>query len=240
MSLFKIIDFDIIDSTSTYLKNNYKNLDNYTIVFASTQTDGHGRMKRKWYSSEDDAILFSILFKDKEIIERFSDLSLHSAVAIFRFLSNFTSNLSIKWPNDVYLNNKKVSGMLLEGIAINEVEAIIDGIGININQLNFDEEIKHKATSLALETNKKYNIEELKNLLLTEIEKMIYEIKRNDRSYLDVVRKNNFLKDKIIKASVDGTIKECRVIDINDDNSLKVLCDNEFKNLYVGEVLPIN
>ena len=64
MISFNLIEFDKIDSTSTFLKENYEKFDNFTLVFAKEQTNGHGRMKRKWHSNYGDAILFSLLIKD--------------------------------------------------------------------------------------------------------------------------------------------------------------------------------
>ena len=239
MISFNLIEFDKIDSTSTFLKENYEKFDNFTLVFAKEQTNGHGRMKRKWHSNYGDAILFSLLIKDEYIFKRFSDLSLISAVTVYKFLSRYTKNLSIKWPNDVYLNGKKISGMLLEGISIGEKNIIIDGIGININQNTFDDEIKNKATSLFIETHQKYNIEELKKALLEDLSWMIEQIKSGSKEYLSICRKNNFLKDRFVRATIDGEIKNCKVIDINDDNSLLVEVDSTFKSLFMGEVLPL-
>lgn len=238
---FNIINFETIDSTSTYLKRTYNEYEDLTIVFSSFQEEGHGRMKRVWDAPKGASLLFSILFKDKDIINNFESLSLLSAVTIFKFLSKYVSNISIKWPNDVYVNGKKICGILLESISYDlEISALVLGIGININTKEFNDEIKHKATSLFNETNKLFDLEILKEDLLNHLNDMVYDIKQNKKDYLDIVRKNNYLKDKIVKAYLNGVVQEVKVLDINDDNTLKVAKDDKIYHLNVGEVLPIN
>ena len=238
---FKIIHFDSIDSTSTYLKRSYNELDNLTIVFADHQTSGHGRMKREWVSPKGDSLLFSILFKDKDIISNFKDLSLMSAVIIRKFILDYVDDVSIKWPNDVYVNGKKICGILLESVSMGEdIDAVVLGIGININIKGFNDELKHKATSLYLETNKTFDIDVLKQNLLIHLSNLVNRIKNHDKTYLDTVREHNYLAGKEVIATIEN--EECRVlvITVADDNRLIVLKDGMYFSLSVGEVLPIN
>lgn len=235
---FKILNFDTIDSTSTYFKDHFIEHDNLTIVFAKHQSSGHGRLERKWMATHNESILFSILIKDKKIIDNFAKLSLLSANVVFKLLSTYSSGISIKWPNDVYINDKKACGILLESKSINGViSALVLGIGININTSIFDDEIKDSATSLYLETNTKYDIEKLKEELLTHLKDGLNEIINDDNSYLDNVRKHNYLKDKEVYALINGNSVVSKVIDINDDNSLKVIYEDKIYNLTVGEVI---
>ena len=109
------IHFDSLDSTSTYLKNNYSMLDNLTFVDASFQTNGKGRETRVWESSKDLNLMFSILIKDEYLINNFSYLSILSALMVKEALDQLRiDNVTIKWPNDVYIKDKKVCGILLE------------------------------------------------------------------------------------------------------------------------------
>lgn len=233
----KIIHFDAIDSTSTYLKDHYKDLDDMTLVSASYQSGGHGRLNRKWMATKGDAILFSILIKNTKIIKNFAKLSLLSANCVFLLLKRYFNNVSIKWPNDVYLNSKKVAGILLESKSCDgEIDSLVLGIGVNINNDILDEEIKNTATSLKLETGKSYDLETLKSELYQLLIDGFNAILNDDDSYLDNVRKNNFLKNKVVFANVNGELKEVEVIDINNDNSLKVKLNGEIINLSVGEI----
>ena len=238
---FNVVNFEEIDSTSTYLKRTFDKHKDLTVVFASFQSQGHGRMKRVWVSPKGDALLFSILFKDKKVIDNFSSLSLLSAVTIFNFLKDYVNNVSIKWPNDVYVNGKKICGILLESISYDEnISAVILGIGININTLEFPMELKDKATSLYLEKNETFDIEVLKENLLKHLNVMVNNIYNNDKTYLNVIRENNFLKGKTVKAYINNVLEEVDVLDINDDNTLLVKKDEKTYSLSIGEVLPIH
>ena len=235
---FKIIHFDSIDSTSTYLKRSYNELDNLTIVFADHQTSGHGRMKREWVSPKGDSLLFSILFKEKQIIDNFASLSLLSASVIYSFLLNYVDNVSIKWPNDVYVNGKKICGILMESVSMNEgIDAVILGIGININIKSFNEELINKATSLYLETNKTFDIDDLKTALIVYLSDLVEQIRNNHKYYLDIIRNNNFLLNKDVFVLINENEVVARVLDINEDNTLLVEYESERYSISIGEVI---
>ncbi len=149
---YKIIELDTIDSTNTYLKQAKTNeLSEGTIVTAKYQTGGRGTKGRSWFGTYDKNIYMSILTKPKVKLEHLSKLSLYAGVALFLTLKDFDVNTKIKLPNDIYLNNKKLAGILTE-TSINNgvVEYAIVGIGINIDEENFPNELQDKSTSLLL------------------------------------------------------------------------------------------
>ena len=230
--------FESIDSTSSYLKKNYKEYDNLTFVSSDFQTSGHGRYSRVWESKEKENLLFSVLIKDKDLIGKYTSLSLFSAVAIYKVLDNFKlKNISIKWPNDVYVNDKKISGVLLESVSFsNQIKALVIGVGINVNSLIFSDELKEKATSISLELNETISINEVKDKVYYEFLKMFENVKKDNKSYLEVVRENNYLKGKSVYANINNEKVLVEVIDINDDNSLKVKVGEEYHDLYSLEV----
>jgi BirA family biotin operon repressor/biotin-[acetyl-CoA-carboxylase] ligase len=238
---FKILNFDTLDSTSTYLKKHHFELDDLTLVFAKEQTQGHGRMQRKWVSSNGDSLLFSILFKDKKVFENFDSLSLLSASKIYKFLSNYVDNVSIKWPNDVYINNKKVCGILMESVSLDDgIQALVLGIGININNEQFPDDLTHKATSLFLEKSTKFSLEEMQIKILPFLYEIVEDLYTDNKGYIDVIKTHNYLKGKIVESIIENSPTKVTVIDINNDNTLLVKKDEEFMSLSVGEVLPIN
>ena len=151
------IHFKKIDSTNTYLKENYQKLQNFTFVSASYQNKGHGRYNRVWESNKNENLMFSLLIKDKKLISMFSSLSLATSTAILKVLESYKlNNLSIKWPNDVYVKDKKICGILLESISNNtDIDVLVVGVGLNVNQKDFSDEISYKTTSIYKEINKK-------------------------------------------------------------------------------------
>ena len=234
----KEICFEKIDSTSSYIKRSYQILDDYTFVAASYQSEGKGRNQRKWDSNNNENLLFSLLIKDKEIISKYMHLSAISAVAIYNSLIDLdVKNVSIKWPNDVYVNDKKICGILLEGISENnELKAIVNGIGLNVNQVSFEEYRLFNATSIAKEKNKLFDLIKVKELVYENLLEEIIKIKENDNAYFNIVRNNNYLKDKEVYAYYDNQRIKVKVIDINDDFSLKVLYHNKEINISSGEI----
>lgn len=232
----KYIHFDEIDSTSTYLKHNYKDYDTFTFVSANYQSDGHGRNNRNWYGQKGKDLLFSFLIKDKEIIENYAKLSLICAKTIMELLLEFgIKEISYKWPNDVYVNGKKICGILLEGVSYsNNIEAIIIGIGINVNSFDFPSGIEDIATSIKMETMKEYNLEEIKLKAYKILKTNILNFK--DSEYITYLRENNYLINKDVYAFYKNKKELVKVLDINNDNSLKVEMNGDILNIYSGEI----
>ena len=149
---YHYIHFEEIDSTNNYLKNSYQLLDNFTFVTADYQSKGKGRNDRVWESSKGLNITFSILIKDSKLLEVSTILSLMTAVELAKLLERYDiDNVSIKWPNDVLIGDKKVCGILLEGQLPNY---LVIGVGLNVNQKEFPNNLRRPATSMSNELNK--------------------------------------------------------------------------------------
>ena len=133
------IHLSFIDSTNAYLKNNYKELNNYTFVSTDEQSDGRGRNNRQWKSENGKNLLFSLLILDKELIKHYKEISIISAYSIIEELKELgLKNISIKWPNDVFVKDNKICGILLEAVSNNNnMDCVIVGIGLNVNQKEF-------------------------------------------------------------------------------------------------------
>ncbi len=236
-SLRKKLHFKEINSTTTFLKCSRHLYRNFTFVSSDFQTDGHGRFGRAWSSNKGQNLLFSLLIKDKKLIEKYSSLSLCSAVSIFKVLKSFDiKGLSIKWPNDVYVFDKKICGILLEGCSTDkQMTDIIIGIGINVNQENFEGEFLTPPSSCFLETGKKINLSKLKRKVYSQIKKDFKEIKEKS-DYLEIARRNNYLKSKNVFAEINGEKVPIKVVDIADDNSLIYEYNGKKKRIFSGEI----
>ena len=230
--------FEELDSTSTHLKKNYLNYDNMTFVSASYQTNGHGRNNRKWYSNSHENLLFSILIKEQKLIEKYRDISLSSAVCVYQMLKELKiKDISIKWPNDVYVKDKKISGILLESISEGEnINALVIGVGINVNSTKFSKDISQHTTSIKNELNRDFALDKIANIVYSNFIKMFNKLKKDDRSYLEIVKNNNYLKGKEVYAIVENKKILVTVLDVNNDNTLKIKKGNESANIESGEV----
>lgn len=162
----KIEVFKTIDSTNTEAKRMLNSCSNSellhgTLLFAEHQSAGRGRFSRNFYSPEGAGLYFSLIFypsirvKDNREAPDPSLYTAISAVVICRCLQELGFAPKIKWVNDIYLNGKKICGILSEGIIDMEtssVQAVIIGIGLNVKDSNFPPELKNKAGSLFSET----------------------------------------------------------------------------------------
>ncbi|MBQ1326618.1 MAG: biotin--[Eubacterium sp.] len=154
-----------VDSTNNYAKKlvlEDNDISLPLLVTTDDQTQGKGRMGRIWKSEPGQNIAMSILLKAPESLTGYSSVTLLSALAVVKAINDVTSlSCLIKWPNDVIFQSKKVCGILTEMISMGSANYIIVGIGINANSTSFPEEIKDKATSIKLASEKDVSREEL-------------------------------------------------------------------------------
>lgn len=164
-----IIYFDELSSTNKYAKDNIDKLKTYDVIFAHQQTNGYGRRSHQWFHSKGDNIALSAIYKTKLDRVLVGSISMTISVAIFDVLKKYINNVSIKWPNDILINGKKVAGILIESIVYKDSISYVIGAGININNKNFDSSISSKATSLFLETKITYQIDMITNEIVENI-----------------------------------------------------------------------
>ena len=172
MSLIKL---SAIDSTNDYLKVLSRNqiIENFTTVVAEKQTQGKGQMGATWISEEGKNLIMSILIKEVlQDVDAIFHLNVAVALSIFEVLNETkVPNLSIKWPNDIMSDHKKIAGILIENSIKSDgkFESVV-GIGVNVNQQNFEN--LPKASSMALVSNSEFDLDEL-------LHKIIFQIKKN-------------------------------------------------------------
>jgi BirA family transcriptional regulator, biotin operon repressor / biotin---[acetyl-CoA-carboxylase] ligase len=181
----KLIKLNAIDSTNEFLKglSNKEDLENFTVVTAENQTKGKGQMGAVWNSEVGKNLIMSVLVKNflTEINEIFN-LNIAVATAVITTLKKQNiPNLSIKWPNDILSANKKIGGILIENSIKSDGTILsIVGLGLNVNQTNF--EGLPKASSLAVVMEHELNKEELLSAIVTQLEANVEESKQNPTS----------------------------------------------------------
>ena len=143
--------FESIDSTNSEARRQMETVDKLSVFAAKYQTAGRGQRGNKWSSAAGENLTFSILAPlsgDNRINVRAVDqfnITIVSALAVSDLLTKYGIDNRIKWPNDIYIRNKKVCGMLIENILDRDlVGTSIIGIGINLNQTDFPPEFKRK------------------------------------------------------------------------------------------------
>lgn len=125
-----IIEFDEIDSTNTYIENNLQSLPNHTLVRALYQSKGRGRRDHTWDSPYGENLLFSILIK--EDVNPFV-LSMCATLAITQVLMRYGGKAFIKFPNDIYVADEKICGLLTTALFEDGYQGTIIGIGLNVH-----------------------------------------------------------------------------------------------------------
>ena len=160
--------FKTIDSTNLYLKEHFEELPHLTFVRAGFQSQGRGSHGRDWRANEGDNLLFSILIKDPRLLAAGPFLSLVSGASVASFIESElgVSDISIKWPNDIYCAGKKICGILVEG---NLEKYLSVGIGLNVNQRSFEGEYRYTPSSLFLETGNEFDLDILAESLFLHL-----------------------------------------------------------------------
>ena len=133
----------------------------YNLVISNKQTNGRGRLGKSFYSPEDTGIYMSFVYKNNKLSNPINITSI-AAVAVTNAITEIMDiDINIKWVNDLYYNNKKICGILTEATTnpdTGELDNIIVGIGLNISTTSFPNELKEIATSINLESSRKYEL----------------------------------------------------------------------------------
>lgn len=187
------IIFNELESTNTYLKNHYREYNDGDAVVALKQTSGRGRFDRVWESNED--LTFSMLFINNKALHH-----MIAPLAVCYALEEFGYSPMIKWPNDVYLNDKKVSGVLIENICYKSNVYSIIGIGVNTSYKSNYSYVDLSRMPLLEVVEDKYQI------LLNYDEKRLYESYRLYSNTLNKEITYNGEKYVIIDYAYSGEI----------------------------------
>lgn len=229
-------------STNDYLKTlSHKGCENGTVAAAREQTSGKGRLGRKWVSEKDENIYFSVLLKPQLSPMEVSGITPVAGLAVCKAIREFCNiDCKIKWPNDVIVNNKKLVGILTEMSAeFDAVEFIVIGIGINIDQTDFPEEVKSKATSLFLETGNKPDKNKFLALVLKHLED---ELTKSNYK----INETNLEDYKNLCATIGRKVTCCKgnsriqgtAVNVNTKGELEVKTeDNSVITVNSGEVI---
>lgn len=202
-----------------------KNVPEGTVVIAEEQISGKGRMSRKWYSPKYTGIWMSLILRPNIPLTKAPQLTLLTAVAIVQAMEEMTGlTPEIKWPNDILMNGKKISGILTELQAeADRIHSIIIGMGINVNQKkeDFPPELQGIASSLLVEKGEpisranliKSIFKHFEKLYLLYLDQGFFPIKLLWEGYAVSI-------GKIIKARTLTSTIEGRALGITDDGVL--------------------
>jgi len=241
-NFFNIIRLDEINSTNEYALNlisTNKQVE-WTIVLANFQTMGKGQGSNIWKSEKNANILMSIILKPEFMkpSEQFIlNMIICNAIAnIMQKISNL--EIKIKWPNDIILNDKKIGGILIQNIiSSSQIKHSVVGIGLNINQKTFSDEMSH-ASSLFIETGTPYPLEQILNQILEKIF-INYNRLKTDRSK-DIVKEFNLnlwkRNQKVEALNKHNENVELFIYGISEKGELIASTGNKISKYVYGEI----
>ena len=183
-----IVRLQHVDSTNNYANGQLSEntIHDGTVVLAYEQSSGRGQMKNFWESELGKNLTFSIVvFPDFLEIRRQFMLSKVVTLGIYRALGKYVDKLSVKWPNDIYVDNKKLGGILIENsIMSNSIKSSVIGIGININQTEFQSNAPNPV-SLKMLTNQQFDCGIVLSEILAAIDSYYSLLKAGEETRID-------------------------------------------------------
>uniref|UniRef100_UPI0001A5DE6A Biotin [acetyl-CoA-carboxylase] ligase n=1 Tax=Aquifex aeolicus TaxID=63363 RepID=UPI0001A5DE6A len=217
-----------VDSTQERLKE--WNVSYGTALVADRQTKGRGRLGRKWLSQE-GGLYFSFLLNPKEF-ENLLQLPLVLGLSVSEALEEITEiPFSLKWPNDVYFQEKKVSGVLREL----SKDKLIVGIGINVNQREIPEEIKDRATTLYEITGKDWDRKEVLLKVLKRISENLKKFKEKSfKEFKGKIESKMLYLGEEVKLLGEGKITG-KLVGLSEKGGALILTEEGIKEILSGE-----
>ncbi len=230
-----------IDSTNKYARENLKLIEDKTVIYTFKQTAGRGRLQRKWnYLGQGNLYMSFVLKPGKIMMETYSNLTQYLCVVLSQVFEEYGVEPKIKWPNDILIDNKKISGILAEGVVEqNKLEGIVLGVGVNLNATKeILEEINQPATSLNLEIGMPIDCEKFLTKL-TDKFCLMYD-KFIEEGFLlikdNYIRRAGFL-NKIVTVRVFDKELKGIAAGITDKGALRLIENNKEHVLLIGDIL---
>ena len=210
------------------------------VIWAAYQTSGKGQRGKKW-ENDSGSLLMSLIVKPTVPADKQFVLSMQVAITIAKYLKTFESQwqVAIKWPNDIYLNDKKACGILIENVFRGMTWAYsVIGIGLNVNQKKFSDELSN-ATSMAIVSDLQYNLSEIITDIRSGILNLMQQTKESDHhslltSYNDFLFRRN--KEVHFVERATGRHFDAYIQEVNKDGQLVVLSHMGIESYHFGSL----
>ena len=230
---FEILKIKSVDSTNAYAKQFIeKNKRNNFVIVASEQTKGRGQQGNVWHSEEHKNLTFSLVI-DTQFINANEQFQLNKVVSLSvkLFIEKILkTTVTIKWPNDIYINNEKIAGILIENtIMNNKLMFSIIGIGINVNQTTFPHNIPNPV-SMCNVTGINYDLDKLLLSFLDSFKCVFSKLGRRENNEIN----NDYIKSLFrlglkSKFMYEGHLISATIMDVDEFGRLILTLDNEKK-----------
>ncbi len=242
----RIVKLHTTESTNSYLKNLNKtqSLDKNTLVWALEQTNGRGQMGTTWLTEAGKNLTFSVFRKVSQLsLDQQFYVTMAASLAVKNVLEKLLiKNVSVKWPNDIMSGKDKICGILIESvIKKGHLDAVIIGVGLNVNQTNFKNPLR--ATSIKNLTGIHFDLEEILKMLVDEffiytkmiVDGLLQQIKQDYENHLfRRFKPTTFIKksDNRFVGIIQGVTDQGKLVVLEEDEVLNNYDLKELKLLF--------
>jgi BirA family transcriptional regulator, biotin operon repressor / biotin---[acetyl-CoA-carboxylase] ligase len=235
-----------VDSTNTFLKNRVANsepLPEGTVIMAEDQLAGRGQQQNKWFSAKNQSLTCSILLKPDFLpLQQQFNLNRVVSLGIYDALLPIAGyNLKMKWPNDVYIGNRKLGGVLIENLVQGQsIKYTIIGIGLNVNQTTFPEWVPNPV-SLRQILQTDYDIKALMFEICRQIERWYIKLKAgNDSQIREAYEKILYKLHLAARFKADDVIFDGTIVGVSADGLLQVEREGNVQTYNLKEIKFLN
>ncbi len=239
----EIVYHETVASTNLWAKDHMAELGHGSIVVANEQTQGRGRMGRRWDSSKGEGIWMTMVLRPELPMSEGGKITQMAAVAMFQAILQETGLVAnIKWPNDLLIEEKKICGILTEMTGeLNRIEHLFVGIGVNVNQKNFPADIQETAASLYSKTHRQTSRSRLVAAFLKHFEGY-YDAYVTQHVYdvvLEVARAQSSLLGKPVNVFRGEKKQPATAVQLHEDGRLEVVYSSGERELLSGGEVSI-
>jgi BirA family biotin operon repressor/biotin-[acetyl-CoA-carboxylase] ligase len=205
------------------------------VLLALEQNAGRGRRGAAWFSPAGDSLAFSILVRPEEPKSLWPRLALAAGLAVAEAVESFGIAAGIKWPNDVWIRSRKVSGILVEA----GKDFAVVGIGLNVNTREFPAEVADIATSLGIETNRHFPRHEVLGAIIRRFAQRHRQIGHDFQEMLGSVRQRCVLTGHRVSLSTSAGLKQGTIEGIAPGGELMLRTETGVENLIQADEIRL-
>ena len=234
----RLIIVNEVDSTNSALRREYRDLPDGTLYCALEQSAGRGRLNRRWVTQRSSAVCASMLFKKVSEPYHAGAVVALAALDVIRECLG-CDKAFFKWPNDIYIGQAKLAGILSEGVLEQgKFAAIVSGVGININQsAETLSQLDNCATSIYCQCGREYDLTELYRKLFDAAQKIYSQYQNDPATVLARWRNANRLLNKELEAiRPDGSLLRGIFRDIAPDGAMIMECGKQLYRFDCGDI----